>query len=414
MNILFNAFLHILMPFAFIRLLYKSRNNPEYRHHIAERFAFKLPPALPNTILVHAVSVGEFIAIRPLLDNLLAAYPKLNLWITCTTPTGRAQIKQFQQNNPQRVIYSYLPYDTKRNIQRILLHIRPCLIILMETEIWPNLIYLAKKQHIPVLLCNARLSARSLRGYYRYARAILREPLKHLFVDAQTRFDARRFHKLGVPADHINIIPNLKYQAPIKENTRKINFPRQSLTWIAASTHTGEDETIIAAHCLLQKTHTDACLIIAPRHPERRDTITKIITKFGYRPRLCSQQESISEAKDILILDTLGELKDYYHIIDIAFIGGSLIPHGGHNPLEALHADKPVIFGRSMYNFQSIRDDLIRQPFVRELTDNSPQTLATAVIALYNHPETDKIHTYMSPYQNIIKQHLQHIERLLK
>ena len=414
MNTLYNLLLHLLAPLALLRLLYKSRQNPAYRHHLSERFARRLPPALPDSLWVHTVSVGEFLAIRPLLDRLLATRPDRNLWLTCTTPTGRAQIAQYQARHPQRVAYSYLPYDTVANSRRILAHIRPRALILMETEIWPNLIRCAARAGVPVILTNARLSAKSLRGYYRYARRLLREPLAHLQVNAQTRNDARRFRKLGVPAANLTITPNLKYQTPpATALPPDIAAARAPDTWIAASTHPGEDQIILAAHRIVQQTLPHARLILAPRHPERRDAVAKQVRDAGYTPRLRSRGESASGDRDILILDTLGELAHYYRISDLAYIGGSLVAHGGHNPLEALHADIPVAFGKSMYNFQHIRDRLVRQPFARELADNRPETLATALLALHAAPHTDAIRAHMGGYDHIVAAHLHYLEPYL-
>ncbi len=415
MNALYNLLLHLFAPLALLRLLYKSRQNPAYRRHISERFARSLPPALPNSLWVHAVSVGEFIAIRPLLDSLLATHPDLNLWLTCTTPTGRAQIAQYQARHPQRIIYSYLPYDTVANCRRILAHIQPRALILMETEIWPNLIRCAAHAGVPVILTNARLSAKSLRGYYRYARRLLREPFAHLQTNAQTRQDARRFSRLGVPAVNITITPNLKYQTP-PENPLPpdIAAARQPDTWIAASTHPGEDQIVLAAHRIVQQTLPHARLILAPRHPERRDAVARHIRDAGYTPRLRSQGETASGDHDILILDTLGELAHYYRISDLAYIGGSLIAHGGHNPLEALHAGIPVTFGASMYNFQHIRDRLVHEPFARELADNRPETLAAALLALHTAPQRAAIRAYMSGYDHIVAAHQRYLENHIK
>ena len=415
MNALYNLLLHLFAPLALLRLLYKSRQNPAYRRHISERFARSLPPALPNSLWVHAVSVGEFIAIRPLLDSLLATHPDLNLWLTCTTPTGRAQIAQYQARHPQRIIYSYLPYDTVANCRRILAHIQPRALILMETEIWPNLIRCVAHAGVPVILTNARLSAKSLRGYYRYARRLLREPLAHLQINAQTRQDARRFSKLGVPAVNITITPNLKYQTP-PENPLPpdIAAARQPDTWIAASTHPGEDQIVLAAHRIVQQTLPHARLILAPRHPERHDAVAQQVRDAGYTPSLRSRGETASGDRDILILDTLGELAHYYRISDLAYIGGSLIARGGHNPLEALHAGIPVTFGASMYNFQHIRDRLVHEPFARELADNRPETLAAALLALHTAPQRAAIRAHMSGYDHIVAAHQRHLENHIK
>ena len=184
-------------------------------------------------------------------------------------------------------------------------------------------------------------------------------------------------------------------------------------TWIAASTHPGEDQIVLAAHRIVQQTLPHARLILAPRHPERRDSIAQYIRDAGYAPRLRSRGETARDSGDIYLLDTLGELKHYYRISGLAYIGGSLIPHGGHNPLEALHAGIPVIFGRSMYNFQHIRDALIHQPFARELADARPETLVTALLALHAEPHTAAIRAYMAPYHDIVAAHQQHVDALL-
>ena len=402
----YTLLLALLLPLALLRLLIKSRRNPAYRRHIPERFAYRLPPALPESLWVHAVSVGEFLAIRPLLAAYLQADPAHTLWLTCTTPTGRAQIERFHAEHPDRTRYSYLPYDTRTAIERFLAHVRPRAIILMETEIWPQLIHSAAQQHIPVLLTNARLSARSLRRYRRYAQSLLAPVLPYLHVNAQTRDDARRFRHLGIPAANLRITPSLKYLAPKTASPAALAHHNHPVI-LAASTHEGEETILLAALKTLQNHHPDATLIIAPRHPERREAVCKHIRATGYTPRLRSQNQPARHANDIYIIDTLGELPAHFAAADLAFIGGSLIERGGHNLLEPLHARIPVVYGPSTYNFAHIARELARQPFARQV--QNADELAAAILDLLTADRTAQQHaidTYLAPYRNLLEQHL--------
>lgn len=371
MQMLYNLILRLLLPFIILRLFIKSYTNPDYRKHLSERFGFCLPKTKhTNPLWIHTVSVGEFLSIRPLIEHLLSQDPNLNLWISCTTPTGREQIKNFTNLYPDNIQYSYYPYDLPSITRRFFSHIQPRGLILMETEIWPNLLLAAQKFECPALLINARLSKKSLRGYYRFARKLLQEPLKHLKINAQTKQDAKRFQKLS-PYLKPEITPSLKFIASHKPIPNLSDFISPSaLLWVAASTHPGEEEIILKTHCELLKKYPNLQLCIAPRHPERRNQIQSLIKKHGFNSVLRSKNQTlpIHSTKTIAILDTLGELSGVYSIATVAFIGGSLVNHGGHNPLEAIHAGCPVVFGPSMCNFQYIRDILIKEPFAREIT----------------------------------------------
>ena len=401
--------LKLLLPFALLRLLWKSRRNPAYRAHIGERLAHNLPPALPDSLWVHAVSVGEFLAIRPLLTAWLEAHPQHNLWLTCTTPTGRAQIAQFQARHPARIAYSYLPYDLPGFMRRFLRHVRPHAVVLMETEIWPQLIHSAAAHHLPVLLTNARLSARSLRRYRRFAHPFLRPILPHLHVNAQTRDDARRFRHLGIPAAHIHITPSLKYLPPAPAPAADLAVTRPVI--LAASTHEGEETILLDALRQLRPSLPQATLLIAPRHPERRDAVSAHIRAQGYRPRLRSLGQALENADDIYLIDTLGELPAFFALADIAFIGGSLIARGGHNLLEPLHARIPVLYGPSTYNFAHIARELSRQPFARQV--HHADDIARAVLKLTPQNHAATINHYLAPYDQLLDRHLGILNDLL-
>lgn len=402
----YTLLLTLLLPLILLRLLWKSRTNPDYRRHIPERFARQLPPTLPAPLWVHAVSVGEFLAIRPLLSAYLQSNPAHTLWITCTTPTGRAQIARFHNEHPERTRYSYLPYDTPAAMRRFLAHVQPHAVVLMETEIWPQLIHSAAAQNIPILLTNARLSARSLRRYRRFATQLLAPVLPHLHVNAQTRDDARRFRHLGVPAAHIEITPSLKYLPPKTAAPAKLAHNNHPII-LAASTHEGEETILLDALKQLQAKLPEASLIIAPRHPERREAVCKHIRAAGYTPRLRSENAQATTPHDIYIIDTLGELPAYFAAADLAFIGGSLIERGGHNLLEPLHARIPVTYGSSTYNFRHIADTLKHQPFARQVHDAA--SLAQAWHELWHADRSAQQHAinqYLAPYHNLLQQHL--------
>ena len=401
----YSLLLKLLLPFALLRLLWKSRRNPAYRHHIGERLARRLSAPLPAPLWVHTVSVGEFLAIRPLLAAYLAATPEHTLWMTCTTPTARAQIARFHADYRERTRLSYLPYDLPTFIARFLTHVRPRAIVLMETEIWPQLIQSASEKNIPVLLTNARLSARSLRRYRRYAQPFLAPILKHFYVNAQTRDDARRFRHLGIPATNIRITPSLKYLPPAP--AQAIALPASHPVILAASTHEGEETVLLEALHILHRSHPEATLLIAPRHPERREAVVRHIRTAGYTPCLRSKGDTPRSPHDIYLIDTLGELPAFFAAADLAFIGGSLIDRGGHNLLEPLHARIPVLYGPSTYNFQHIAEQLRRQPFARQIHDAAGLAQALADLWQTDRPALQHaIAQYLSPHHTLLDQHL--------
>ena len=407
MRKLYTLLTYLLLPLATLRLLWKSRHNPAYRRRIAERFSLQLADTPSKPLLIHTVSVGEFLSIKPLLERIIASDPLLHLWITTTTPTGSEQVVAFQNLYPNRISHSYLPYDTPALVRRFLRHVRPQATILMETELWPNLITLAA-DYGSVMLINARLSARSLRGYMRFAIPFLKEALTHLAVNAQTEDDARRLRCLGVPAHQIIVTPSIKYQ----QTERSIDhlhelqkWPPREQIWLAASTHDGEDAKVLDALQKLSITRPESYLIIAPRHPERRGQIADLIRQSGYVPRLRSEEEWFRNTQDIVILDTLGELADFYQLVNTAFIGGSLIDHGGHNPLEAVHAGCSVCFGPSMYNFTEIENVLLGEPFARQVANSD--ALASCVTLLLNEHAAlqQSITVFNRQHQHILDAH---------
>lgn len=359
----YSLLFYLLLPFIFMKLWWRGRKNPAYRQAWPQRLGY-LAPLKKNQpcICLHAVSVGEAMAAQPLIESLLANYPQHILWISSTTPTGYATVKRLFA---ERVQQTYLPYDTPAAVQRFLRRLQPSLMLIMETELWPNLYAACAKHSVPLVLVNARLSARSARGYARI-RPLASETLARVnLIAAREAQDAERFQALGAPIARVKVLGNIKFDAPLptqaKEQTACLRQNWGSrLVWVAASTHRGEDELILQAHQILLGQFPDLLLILVPRHPERFEEVAALCvqTQLAYQRR--SQASALNQGTQILLGDSMGELLLWYACADVAFIGGSLVEVGGHNPLEALAFAVPVVTGPYVYNFQDIYPALVQ------------------------------------------------------
>jgi 3-deoxy-D-manno-octulosonic-acid transferase len=377
-RLIYSLFFYLLLPFAFVRLWWRGRLAPAYRQRWGERLGFFLPPAQTGGIWIHAVSVGETIAAVPMIRELLARYPHLPVCITTMTPTGSERVRALFG---EQVFHVYAPYDVPDAVQRFIKRIRPRLAIIMETELWPNMVAICHHNKIPLAVVNARLSRRSARGYARIL------PLaKSMFsqvdlIAAQTRTEGERFVFLGLPAKNLLITGSIKFDISLPENMRVQAMQlRQTLAdrpvWIAASTHAGEDEIILAAHRQLLIMFPELLLVLVPRHPERFDAVEAMILKQGLS---CSRRShsDLSAQPQVLLGDTMGELLMLYGLADVAFVGGSLIDRGGHNMLEAAVWKLPVITGNSDFNFRAISELLIKKGALQKCDDTA--SLVSAV-----------------------------------
>ncbi|WP_197495807.1 lipid IV(A) 3-deoxy-D-manno-octulosonic acid transferase [Acidihalobacter yilgarnensis] len=360
MRLLYGIVLYMITPFVLLRLLWRSRRNPGYRKRIGERFAHIGPLPKRPRLWVHAVSVGEVIAAAPLIRRLLQAHPDHALLVTTTTPTGSAQVRRLLGDSVEHV---YLPYDLPHVVARFLDRTRPRLALLMETELWPNLFAACGQRHIPVMVANARLSERSARGYARLRRLVRETLARVTLVAAQDSDSARRFTALG--ARPVRVLGNLKYDldVPSEVITRgralRAGLGAARPVWIAASTHAGEVEAALAAFADVRARFASAVLILVPRHPERFEDAFVLCERAGYRVARRSRQENGDGHTDVLLGDTLGELLLLYAASDVAFVGGSLVPTGGHNPLEPAALGLPVLTGPYRSNFDAVYEALI-------------------------------------------------------
>ena len=388
---LYTLLFHLGLPLVAIRLWLRARKAPAYARRIGERFALNLPPMQPGGIWVHAVSVGESIAAAPMIRALLTRYPQLPITVTCMTPTGSERIQALFADEP-RIQHCYLPYDLPWAAARFLDRIKPKLGVIMETELWPNLIHQCAKRGIPVALANARLSARSAKGYARFAR-LTRPMLEAMsLIAVQTQTEAERFRQLGARPECVEVTGSIKFdlsidpQLLIKACELRESWQAQERpVWIAASTHEGEDEIVLNAHRQLLANYPDALLILVPRHPERFNAVFERCQREGFASVRRSTGEPVNARTQVLVGDTMGELLLLYALADSAFVGGSLVPNGGHNLLEPAALAKPVLSGPHLFNFLEIAAMLREAGALEEVED--AQGLALAVQRLFELPQ---------------------------
>ncbi|WP_070412298.1 lipid IV(A) 3-deoxy-D-manno-octulosonic acid transferase [Pseudomonas lundensis] len=388
---LYTLLFHLGLPLVAIRLWLRARKAPAYANRIGERFALNLPVMQPGGIWVHAVSVGESIAAAPMIRALLTRYPQMPITVTCMTPTGSQRIEALFADEP-RIQHCYLPYDLPWAAARFLARVQPKLAVIMETELWPNHIHQCAKRGIPVALANARLSARSAKGYARFAK-LTRPMLEEMsLIAVQTEAEAERFRQLGARPECVQVTGSIKFDLTIDPQLltaaralREQWQAQERPVWIAASTHEGEDEIILAAHRQLLSHYPDALLILVPRHPERFNSVFELCQREGFDTVRRSTAAPVGPHTHVLLGDTMGELLFLYALADSAFVGGSLVPNGGHNLLEPAALAKPVLSGPHLFNFLEIAA-LLRDAGALEEVDDA-QGLAVAVQRLFELPQ---------------------------
>ncbi|EIK96965.1 3-deoxy-D-manno-octulosonic-acid transferase [Pseudomonas sp. M47T1] len=382
---------HLGLPWVALRLWLRARKAPAYAKRIGERFARNLPSMRTGGIWVHAVSVGESIAAAPMIRELLLRYPQLPITITCMTPTGSERIQAMFGNEP-RVQHCYLPYDLPWAAGRFLDHAQPRLAVIMETELWPNHIHQCAVRGIPVALANARLSERSARGYARFAKLTAPMLAEMSLIAVQTETEAQRFRQLGARPECVQVTGSIKFDLKVDASLlqraaqlREEWQARQRPVWIAASTHEGEDAIVLAAHRQVLASHADALLILVPRHPERFNSVFELCVSQGFDSVRRASGEPVTARQQVLVGDTMGELLLLYALADSAFVGGSLVPNGGHNLLEPAALAKPVLSGPHLFNFLEIAAMLRQADALIEVDDAAG--LAVAVRQLIELPQ---------------------------
>ncbi len=397
-RLIYTALLLLLTPLALLRLWLRGKRNPDYRLRWGERLG--LVPELPERqrLWVHAVSVGEAIAAAPLVRAWQASHPDWAVLVTTTTPTGSAQVRRLFGES---VEHCYLPFDLPWMVVLFLRRCQPSLGVVMETEIWPNLYAASQGRGLPLIMANARLSDKSFRAYGRLRWLVGPTLQRVALIAARGREDAERFVALGASASRVEALGNLKFD--IERSPAVVAagqawrdwLGRERPVWIAASTHPGEEEQVLAAHRLLQEAQPQALLVLVPRHPERADAVASIAQTAGLQlvrrsqltpaPTLPAAGIAAPGSASVLLVDTLGELMNFYAASDLAYVGGSLVPNGGHNPLEPLVLGLPVLSGPQVFNFREVYAELQALDAVTMV--DTPQALGQALCSRFGQDE---------------------------
>lgn len=363
LRLLYTVLVHLATPFILYRLAFRGIRQRSYLDRWRERFGFFDKPDFAESIVVHAVSVGEFNAAIPLIEALMQRFPNHGLVVTTITPTGSERVRKVLG---RRVFHVYLPYDLPGSIRRFLRRVRPRLLVIMETEIWPNLYFTCKSHGVPILIANARLSERSLKGYGPG------QPLAQYavrcasWIAAQSQSDAERFLQLGAEPSQVEVVGNVKFDMPVpaglatRGHEQRARWGEERPVWMAASTHEGEEQPVLAAHARVLQRFPDALLLLAPRHPERFRAAAARCRAYGFNTRQRSEENLPGPDTQCFVIDTLGELLQFYASADVAFVAGSLEPIGGHNTLEAAALGVPVLIGPHTFNFEEISEWLLR------------------------------------------------------
>lgn len=387
----YTLLLAIVSPFLLLSLYKKKDGKPSVGKRWKEHFGFTQGlHSTTNPIWIHAVSVGETLAVTPLIMQLKLKYPEVDIVLTTTTPTGAEQAGKLGS----LVTHRYMPLDFPFAVQRFIRTINPCKLIIMETELWPNTLHIVAKNNIPISVINARLSERS---YKRYSRV---QPLFNLLIRnlsqvlCQYDDDAKRFVKLGVPLDKVFITGSIKFDVNINNETLergnklRNKIGRSRPVWIAASTHKGEDEQILNTHRILLGTYPTALLILVPRHPERFNSVFELCTDLGFVAQRRTQHNlNKLNNSEVYLGDTMGEMLTLIQAADVCFMGGSLIGSkaGGHNVLEPAALGKPIISGSSYFNFTEIVQRLLTKDAI--IIVDSEQALSNILKELFGSPE---------------------------
>jgi len=355
----YSAVLYLLAPVTVYHLLWRGFRQQAYLERWNERYAYYPddPASCSMRIWIHAVSVGEVNAVAPLVNALLERYPDARLLLTTITPTGSERVKVLWR---QQVEHVYLPYDFSGAVRRFLAHFCPTIGLIMETELWPNLLFFCKDANIPTVVVNARLSENSLHGYFPLRSLVSRALCTVKLIAAQSETDAVRFGRLGAVAQRVFVTGNLKFDINI-EYERIYNFARafrarigSRPVWIAASTHSDEEALVLSIHHRLRQRWPDLLLLWAPRHPERFRPAVQAAEHAGWQVATRTLAHWPDGGDAVFVLDTLGELLFFYACAEIAFVGGSLQPVGGHNLIEPAALEVPIVTGPHLYNFADI------------------------------------------------------------
>ncbi|MGH1372411.1 MAG: lipid IV(A) 3-deoxy-D-manno-octulosonic acid transferase [Cellvibrionaceae bacterium] len=389
MRALYTVVFYLCLPLVVARLLWRARLAPAYAQRWSERFGFC--PARTDSrpaIWVHAVSVGESLAAMAMIRELQTRYPSHQLMVTTTTPTGSERVLESLGDS---VFHVYAPYDLPDCLNRFLRRTRPEIAIIMETELWPNTIAACHKHQVAVVVANARLSEKSAKGYQRLS-AMARPMLEKLsVVAAQHQDDGERFIALGLPRSSLQVTGNIKFDLTVTDNDRQRSMTfrqrwqsaHERPVLLAASTHQGEDELLLAALSLMQKQQPDILLVLVPRHPERFESVFQLASE-NFVTQKHSDVQPLTAGVKVLIGNTMGEMMPLLGASDLVFMGGTWVDNGGHNFIEPAAWSKPMFSGSSLFNFAEVSRLLIEAGGLEVV--ETPEQLAASALRVLGDP----------------------------
>jgi len=388
MRLGYNVLTYLLSPIYGLYWIFRGITNRTYWTDLGQRFGFGCPQLDDGCIWIHAVSVGEVQASAPLVKALSRRFPNHKILISTVTPTGRARARRLFGDD---VAHCYLPFETPLAVNKFFNATSPIIALIMETEIWPNLYYACGRRRTPLILVSARISPKSIERY-RKLLPLFRETLSYgIVIAAQSKLDANRFEALGAAPERTSVTGNIKFDIEMDESTaregealRKDQFDGRPV-WIAASTHDKEEDLVLSAHRLIQRELPNTLLILVPRHPERFSTVQSLLERNRFRFVRRTDDLPCTSDIEVLLGDTMGEVPLFYAASDVAFVGGTLVPIGGHNLLEPAALGKPVVTGPYLFSTQEIAD-MFSKVGASSLV-NDERELAHAVLELLADPD---------------------------
>ena len=392
-RVLYAVLTYVLLPVYALYWIFRGTVNRAYRDRVGQRFGFGFPESGQGTIWIHAVSVGEVQAAIPLVRALAARFTGRDLLVTTVTPTGAARVASVFGDS---VSHSYIPFETPRAVRRFFDAARPAIALIMETEIWPNLYHECGARQVPLVLVSARISPRSVRSY-RKLLPLFRETLSHgIVIAAQSEADADRFRSLGARPERTRVTGNIKFDIELPDDLvergrdLRDRFFGSRPVWIAASTHHREEEMVLEAHRAVLRELPDALLILVPRHPERFDSVRQLLARQGFGFVTRTSGAAPRDQHAVFLGDTMGEVPLFYASADVAFVGGTLVPVGGHNLLEPAALGLPVVTGPHLFNTQDIADKFTTIGALSRV-DSEDALGATAVRLLHDREEAGRL-----------------------
>jgi 3-deoxy-D-manno-octulosonic-acid transferase len=384
---LYSLLIRLVLPFVFLSLALRGVRDRVYWKGWAQRLGFGARRDGARCLWLHAVSLGEMSAAAPLVRALLERHPERPLVLTSATPAGRARAQALFGTVAD---IRFLPYDSPGGTRRFLRRINPALALIMETELWPNLFHACAERGVPVVLASARLSQRSVSSYRRFSALIRGVFTDNVRIAAQAPSDAARFEQIGAASTSILVLGNVKFDIPLEAeraaegHSLRDGFGARAV-WIAGSTHAGEDEQVLSAHAALLRERPDALLLLVPRHKERFEPVAELLAAKGVPFTRRSGGSTPQAMHQVLLVDTLGELQRLYAAADVAFVGGSLVPIGGHNLLEPAALGLPVLTGPHNANARDIAQLLIEAGAAEVVADAA--ALGAALVRLLSDPD---------------------------